>query len=239
MFTAFVSDLHLSPDRPEITRIFLRFLEQEGSHADALYILGDLFEHWIGDDALGVEFNASIVSALRTLSRRGRPLFVMRGNRDFLLKARFARESGAMLIEDPIVVDLYGVRTLLMHGDTLCTDDVRYQAFRKRARNPLYQWLFLALPLSTRLKLVERTRRFSEKEKQVKTGDIMDVTPHAVEEAFKSHDSARLIHGHTHRPTRHEHQVNGETRERWVLSDWYTHGEYLRCEPSGCQVVKL
>lgn len=238
-FTAFISDLHLSPERPGITQVFLRFLSQDAAQADALYILGDLFEHWIGDDDTRLEFNALIVNALRNLSARGKPVFVMRGNRDFLLKTQFSQHSGARLIEDPAEIDLYGHATLLMHGDTLCTGDVRYQAFRKRARNPLTQWLFLALPLSSRRKLVERTRRFSEKEKQIKSSEIMDVTHTAVESAFRDHPCARLIHGHTHRPARHEHMVDGVSRERWVLSDWYTHGEYLRCDANGCQVVRL
>ncbi|MSQ58241.1 MAG: UDP-2,3-diacylglucosamine diphosphatase [Betaproteobacteria bacterium] len=238
MFTAFVSDLHLSPERPGITQVFLRFLKEDATRAIALYILGDLFEHWIGDDAIGLEFNSLVVEALHTLSGET-PIFVMRGNRDFLLKSRFEKQSGARIIEDPVLIDLHGHPTLLMHGDTLCTDDVRYQAFRKRARNPIVQWLFLALPLSSRLKLVERTRRFSEKEKQIKSSEIMDVTQTAVESAFRTHPCERIIHGHTHRPARHEHTVGGTARERWVLSDWYTHGEYLRCDASGCQAVRL
>ncbi len=238
-FTAFISDLHLSPERPGITEVFLRFLSEDATQADALYILGDLFEHWIGDDDIHREFNALIVGALHALTQRGKPVFVMRGNRDFLLKALFEKQSGAQIIEDPTVADLYGHKTLLMHGDTLCTGDVRYQAFRKRARSPVSQWLFLALPLSSRRKLVERTRRFSEKEKQVKSREIMDVTHAAVENAFRTHPCGRLIHGHTHRPARHEHRIDGVSCERWVLSDWYTHGEYLRCDASGCQVVHL
>ncbi|MFN0315436.1 MAG: UDP-2,3-diacylglucosamine diphosphatase [Burkholderiales bacterium] len=239
MFTAFISDLHLSPDRPGITQVFLRFLSQDATQAGALYILGDLFEHWIGDDGISQEFNALIASALHALTARGIPVYVMRGNRDFLLKTRFEKKSGVRIIEDPSLIDLHGQPTLLMHGDTLCTDDLRYQAFRKRARNPIVQWLFLALPLSSRLKLVERTRRFSEKEKQGKSSEIMDVTQSAVESAFRAHPCERIIHGHTHRPARHEHTIDATTRERWVLSDWYAHGEYLRCDKNGCQVVRL
>jgi UDP-2,3-diacylglucosamine hydrolase len=238
-FTLFVSDLHLAAERPPATQAFFSLLAGPARQADALYILGDLFEYWAGDDDLRDPFNASVAAALRGLADAGVPSHFLHGNRDFLVLGRFARAAGIRLIPDPTVVDLYGTRTVLMHGDTLCTDDKRYQAFRKRVRSRWLQRAFLLTPLSFRRGLFERTRRVSELEKRVKTMDIMDVNAGAVAQAFREQRCTRMIHGHTHRPARHVHEVDGETRERWVLSDWYTMGQYLRVNGDGCESIPI
>jgi UDP-2,3-diacylglucosamine hydrolase len=238
-FTLFVSDLHLAAERPAAAQAFFSLLAGPARQADALYILGDLFEYWAGDDDLRDPFNASVAAALRGLADTGVPSHFLHGNRDFLVLGRFAQAAGIRLIPDPTVVDLYGTRTVLMHGDTLCTDDKRYQAFRKRVRSRWLQRAFLLTPLSFRRGLFERTRRVSELEKRVKTMDIMDVNAGAVAQAFREQRCTRMIHGHTHRPARHVHEVDGETRERWVLSDWYTIGQYLRVSGDGCESIPV
>jgi UDP-2,3-diacylglucosamine hydrolase len=238
-FTAFVSDLHLSSSRPEANRVFLEFLNEVASKADGLYILGDLFEYWAGDDDLGDAFNRSIVAGLAATASGGVPVMLMHGNRDFLMSRTFANTTGAILLPDPTSVDLYGTRTLLMHGDTLCTEDQRYQSFRRRVRSAFAQRLFMLQPLSWRRAQIERARRISESEKRTKSAQIMDVTPEAVTNAFRECGCDRLIHGHTHRPARHVHIVDGRQCERWVLSDWYRTGQYLRVTREGCESVPL
>jgi UDP-2,3-diacylglucosamine hydrolase len=238
-FTAFISDLHLTPSRPAITRIFLDFLRHDAREADALYILGDLFEYWAGDDDLSDPLNAQVAGALNELAHTGTPVYLMHGNRDFLLLDGFARVARSQLIADPTTVDLYGTSTLLMHGDTLCTDDTRYQAFRARVRRPLWQRVFLLQPLWLRRAEIERARRLSERARQEKPAAIMDVTPAAVQQAFEACACLRMIHGHTHRPARHVHQVDGRICERWVLSDWYEQGQYLRVTPERCESITL
>ena len=238
-FTAFVSDLHLSSSRPDANRVFLEFLSQVASKADRLYILGDLFEYWAGDDDLSDAFNHSIVAGLAATVSGGVPVMLMHGNRDLLLSRTFANATGANLLPDPTSVDLYGTRTLLMHGDTLCTDDQRYQSFRRRVRSAFWQQLFMLQPLSWRRRQIERARRISESEKRTKSAQIMDVTPEAVTNAFRECGCDRLIHGHTHRPARHEHTVDGRRCERWVLSDWYQTGQYLRVTRDGCESILL
>jgi UDP-2,3-diacylglucosamine hydrolase len=238
-FTLFVSDLHLAAERPAATRAFVSVLEGLARSADALYILGDLFEYWAGDDDLSEPFNASVAGALRSLSDAGVPVYFLQGNRDFLAQRKFARAAGVTPIGDPTVVDLYGTRTVLLHGDTLCTDDKRYQAFRRRVRSSWFQRLLLLTPLSFRRGLIERTRRVSELEKRVKKTDIMDVNAQAVAQTFRDLRAQRIIHGHTHRPARHLHEVDGVTRERWVLSDWYTRGQALKATADGCEPVEI
>lgn len=233
--TLFISDLHLAPDTPAANETLLAFLEGTAPSADALYVLGDLFEYWIGDDGLEHPFARAIASAFRKLSDRGVPVYFMHGNRDFLVGERFARESGMHILADPTLVDLYGRPTLLMHGDTLCGGDVEYQKFRAVVRNPAWQQAFLAKPLAERIRVAQEVRGKSEQAKQVKDMAIMDVTPATVEEALRQHGHPRLIHGHTHRPARHEHLVDGKTCERWVLADWYDHGSYLVCDAGGCR----
>jgi len=237
--TLFISDLHLAPDTPSANEALLNFLEQTAPSADALYVLGDLFEYWIGDDGLEHPFARTIAQALRKLSDGGVPSYFMHGNRDFLIGSRFARESGMKILDDPTVVNLYGRPTLLMHGDTLCSGDVEYQKFRAMVRNPSWQQAFLAKPLAERARVAQNVRGQSEQAKRVKDVAIMDVAPATVEEVLRSHAYPRLIHGHTHRPARHEHVVDGQTCERWVLAAWYEQGSYLLCDAVGCRAVPI
>ena len=239
MTVLFVSDLHLCETRPDISRIFLDFLRGPARGARSLYILGDLFEYWAGDDDIGDPFNASIVAGLAEYANAGPTLHVMHGNRDFLLGERFTEACHGLLIDDPRPVDLYGTRTLLMHGDTLCTDDRAYQAFRAEVRAATWRKNFLSMPLAARKKQIEVLRRSSESEKKRKSPELMDVSRDTVESVLREHVYPRLIHGHTHRPARHEHRLDGRICERWVLADWYRAGSYLRCDERGCTSVQL
>lgn len=237
--TLFISDLHLAPDTQAATGSLLRFLRETAPDADALYVLGDLFEYWIGDEGLAQPFAQDVARAFHALAGGGVPVYFMHGNRDFLIGERFALASGMKLLPDPIVVDLHGTRSVLMHGDTLCSDDVEYQKFRTMVRNPAWQQAFLAKPMEERIRMAREVRGKSEQSKQVKDMAIMDVTPASVDDAFRSHGYARLIHGHTHRPARHQHEVDGHNCERWVLADWYGQGSYLSCDATGCRSVPL
>jgi len=239
MAVYFISDLHLCTDRPEINRVFFDFLRGPARQAESLYILGDLFEYWAGDDDLSDPFNASVAVALSEYKQTGPVLRFMHGNRDFLLNGEFAKACGGSLIDDPHSVNLFGTPTLLMHGDTLCTDDLDYQKFRVQVRNPNWQKGFLALPLEQRKKQIEAVRQTSESEKTRKAPEIMDVNQGAVEATLRKHGYPRLIHGHTHRPARHEHRVDGRICERWVLTDWYESGGVLVCDEKGCRAQKL
>lgn len=237
--TLFVSDLHLAAERPHITEVFFAFAANIASRAEALYILGDLFEYWIGDDDLDEPLNAAVARALSELRARGVAVFFMHGNRDFLIGREFAQRAGATLVADPTPVALYGTQTLLMHGDTLCTDDVDYQKFRATARNPKFQAEFLAQPLEARRQRVGQLREINTQAKQAKSAEIMDVSVPAVEDTLRAFGYPRLIHGHTHRPGRHVHAVDGRNCERWVLNDWYERGGYLQCDADGCAAVML
>ena len=239
MHSIFVSDLHLTPDRPTAHSTFFRFLQGPASSAAALYVLGDLFESWVGDDDLDDRFNASVADALLAFTAGGVALYFMHGNRDVLVGQAFTRRCGARLIADPLLVDLHGTMTLLMHGDTLCTDDVEYQKFRAYAHDAGNQRRFLEQPLAARKEQMLEMRTGSERSKQAKPMEIMDVAPAAVEQALRSHGYPRLIHGHTHRPGRHVHRVDGHVCERWVLTDWYGRAGYLRCDQDGCRAVEL
>ena len=190
----------------------------------------------MGDDGLGLPFAGRIAADLAELARRV-PVHFMHGNRDFLVAERFARETGVRLIGDPTPIDLYGTAALLMHGDTLCTGDSAYQAFRAQVRNPEWQRATLARPIAERIALARGMREGSEGAKQAKAMDIMDVSPSAVEAAFSASGAAVLIHGHTHRPARHVHRVGGIERVRWVLPDWYEGGGYLEASPGGIRAV--
>jgi len=223
-----ISDLHLTEERPEANERFIALLEEKGRAADALYILGDFFEYWIGDDDLAEPFNAVIASLLKDLTRHGVPLYLMHGNRDFLIGEGFCAATGASLMQDPSVVDIAGVKTLLTHGDTLCTDDLDYQTWRRKARDPAFQAAFLAKPLDERRQQVHQMREKSKQVVQEKTAEIMDVNDAAVRQALREHGVRRLIHGHTHRPGRHAIEVDGRHCERWVLPDWYGRGGYLQ-----------
>lgn len=234
-----VSDLHLSPTRPDIAEVFFRFLEAEAREAAALYILGDLFEYWIGDDSLVEPFNRRVADAIAATVAAGTPVYLMHGNRDFLIGKRLAAHTGMTLLPDPTLAEIGGVSTLLMHGDTLCTDDHEYQRLRAKVRSPLWQRLVLALPRGVREWRAQRGRLRSERRKRARPAEIMDVNTGAVEEAFRAHGYPRMIHGHTHRPARHLHAVDGHQCERWVLADWYRHGSYLRCDAGGARSVSL
>ena len=234
--TLFISDLHLAEDRPATTRSFERFLAQVVPGSDALYILGDLFEYWVGDDALTLPFESEIGAALGE-SACSIPTFFMHGNRDFVIGRRFAEQTGVRLLEDPTVVDLYGTRTLLMHGDTLCTGDTAYQAFRARVRDPAWQSQALSRPLAERLAIAHGMRAGSEDSKLAKDQEIMDVTPEAVSRAFADSGCSVLIHGHTHRPARHVHRFGATDCVRWVLPDWYGPGGYLAASAEGLEAV--
>ena len=235
----FISDLHLAPERPRPVELFHHFVDTVAPGAGGLFILGDFFEAWVGDDELGVPFNATIVAALRRLADSGVPLYFLPGNRDFLIGATFAQAANLTLLPDPVTLDLFGALTLLSHGDLFCTDDAAYQAFRAQVRNPAWQAGFLAQPLAERQVLAKSLRERSERAKSGKTPEIMDVNPTAVLAAIQAHGVGRLIHGHTHRPARHEIRIGEETVERWVLPDWYETGGYLRCDDSGCRALDL
>ena len=235
----FISDLHLCPTRPAINALFMRFVLDIAPQAEALYILGDFFEYWAGDDDLADPFHTTITDALAGLAKRGTRVYIMHGNRDFLLSDAFMRAAQATLLPDPTRIDLHGTPTLLMHGDTLCTDDVAYQQFRSMVRNTEWQRNFLAQPLSQRKSQIEDLRKKSAQEKSNKSAEIMDVNAEAVANTLRAQGYPRLIHGHTHRPARHSHNVDGMLCERWVLPDWYEAGGYLRCGPAGCEAVGL
>jgi UDP-2,3-diacylglucosamine hydrolase len=239
MATLFISDLHLAPERPAQLDEFATFTRDVAAGADALYVLGDLFEYWLGDDDMDGPFHRGIADALKRVSARGTPVYFMRGNRDVLVGSAFAERCGAAIVQDPTLVDLYGTPTLLMHGDTLCTDDLEYQKFRSYAHDPQNQARFLAQPLAARRDQMMNWRKDSESGKQGKTAEIMDVAPTAVEAVLREHGYPRLIHGHTHRPGKHVHRIDDRDCERWVLNDWYVKGGYLRCDRSGCELVRL
>jgi len=237
--TLFLSDLHLSPDRPEALAAFHAFAAGPARTAAAVYILGDLFDWWVGDDQMADPFVAKIVASLAAIRAAGVPLFVGRGNRDFMLGERFAAASGATLLPDFVVVNAGGVYTLLCHGDELCTDDTEYQAYRARVRNPETRARLLRLPYFARRALAWWLRRKSRNDKALKAESIMDVATGAVEDAFRAHGVTRMIHGHTHRPARHEHTVDGMKRERFVLADWHDRGQYLAADADGIQVREI
>ena len=236
--TLFISDLHLCPTRPAINQAFFDFLRGAAAQAEALYILGDLFEYWAGDDDTD-PFNAAVLAALRELADSSVPLYLMHGNRDFLIGAGFAAACRGMLLPDPTLVNLYGQPTLLMHGDTLCTDDVRYLEFRSKVRGSAWQHEFLAQSIDKRRQIIAGLRNENAEEKKVKSEEIMDATQTGIEAALRAHGYPRLIHGHTHRPARHVHGVDGRDCERWVLADWYDSGSYLACDACGCHAVQL
>ncbi|MFA7268262.1 MAG: UDP-2,3-diacylglucosamine diphosphatase [Sterolibacterium sp.] len=235
----FVSDLHLCPSRPAISRLFQDFLARQARQASALYILGDLFEYWAGDDDLADPFNAAICAALKNLVEAGTQVFFIPGNRDFLAGEGFVRASGAGLLSEPHLADIAGTATLLLHGDTLCSDDVAYQEFRAEVRSDAWRTNFLAQPLAERKAQIEKLRQRSGKAQQTKSAAILDVNGKTVAAVLRSHAYPRLIHGHTHRPAHHEHHLDGHTCERWVLGDWYDNGNYLRCDENGCRYLSL
>lgn len=226
--TLLISDLHLCESRPQVNTLFLDFLCGEAQQAAALYILGDLFEYWIGDDDLHQGLNQRVTSALASLATSGTRIYFMAGNRDFLIGERFAAAAGLELLPDSVEAELHGHAVLLLHGDTLCTGDGDYQRFRSMVRSPAWQRSFLEKPLEERRGEVEVMRRRSEAAKQSKTAEIMDVTQAEVERVVREHEYRLLIHGHTHRPAHHEFTVDSRNCERWVLPDWHQRGGGLR-----------
>jgi UDP-2,3-diacylglucosamine hydrolase len=240
MSTLFISDLHLDDARPEITQLFLAFLSNTAHQAEALYILGDLFEAWVGDDDESTLAH-QVRQALRILSDAGIPLFFMRGNRDFLTGHTFAKDCGLTLLSDPCVIDLYGTPTLLMHGDLLCTDDIGYLAFRAQVRNHQWQASFLAQPLPARIAFAAQARKASQQHQSEIMKDsqesIMDVNQASVQSLMLQYGVSRLIHGHTHRPDIHSFMNNNIRYQRIVLGDWYTQGSMLRVSSDGVSLT--
>lgn len=227
-----ISDLHLEEERPDITRAFLHFLRARAPQAEALYILGDFFEAWIGDDGMS-PFQHSIARALRELSDSGTQIFLMHGNRDFLIGHAFCQEAGCSLLKDPTRVRLGGESVLLMHGDSLCTLDVGYMKLRRWLRNPLTLFILRSLPLSTRHKLARKLRSESRDQTRMKASEIVDVTPEEVIRVMTEHGVQTMIHGHTHRPAVHDLQVNGQPGRRIVLGDWDRQGWVLQVDKNG------
>lgn len=238
MTTLFVSDLHLSPDRPRQVELFLKFLAQAQMRADALYILGDLFEMWLGDDD-DTSPHKQIVDALGAISRAGVKLHVGHGNRDFLLGQRFARRTGATLLQDYEIIDLYGERTLLTHGDLLCTKDIKYQRFRKFVRSPLVRAAFLRIPLSLRRRIAFKTQSGTKASMRTKTNFVMDVDDDTVSNMMMKYKVKFLIHGHTHRPDIHDFHVDGAAYRRIVLGDWYEQDYVLVCDKNGARPTRV
>jgi UDP-2,3-diacylglucosamine hydrolase len=232
MTTLFISDLHLDAVRPAITELFLAFLREEARRASSLYILGDFFEAWIGDDDDDLH-HARVMHSLKELTAAGVPVWLMHGNRDFLIGERFATRTGVKLLPDPTVLELYGTPTLLMHGDTLCTDDKEYQMVRRMLRDPAWQKDYLSKSLTERRAIAAHAREQSKLHTAAKAEYIMDVNQKAVEEAMQKHGVTRMIHGHTHRPAVHRFKSDGKDRERIVLGDWYEQSSRLRFDESG------
>ncbi len=238
MATLFVSDLHLDPARPAITALFLDFLARQAGRADACYILGDLFEAWVGDDD-DAELGRAVAGALRALADSGVPIHFLHGNRDFLIGERFAAAAGVRLLPESEAINLYGEPVLLLHGDTLCTDDADYQAFRAQVRDPAWQARLLELPLAQRRALAGQLRETSQQATQLKETAITDVNLEAVDGALRARGIRRMIHGHTHRPAIHEWMLDGQPARRAVLGDWYDRGSVLRCDVTGWRLEPL
>ncbi len=220
----FVSDLHLHAGMPRTTDAFFHFLQTEATRTSSLYLLGDIFEYWAGDDDLQTSFNRKLCDALRLLSERGVKLYWIAGNRDFLVGSEFADEAGLTLLQEPHIADFAGQKVLLVHGDAQCIDDTAYMAFRQQVRDPAWQRSFLAKPLAERKALIESMREGSRAAQQEKSMEIMDVNPAEIERLFSTYGVTRIIHGHTHRPG--VHQTAGGMR--YVLPDWDCEGKVVR-----------
>jgi len=240
MTTLFIADLHLDAERPAITELFGDFIDREARDARALYILGDLFEAWVGDDDPSAT-GAFVASRLKSLGDSGVPVYFIRGNRDFLLGDAYAKRAGMTILPDPAVILLRGTPTLIGHGDLLCTDDVAYQQFRAQTRDPRWQAQFLAQPLAARLAFAEQARaaskaRYGELQAAGTSETITDVSADTVAGTFSRYGIQRMIHGHTHRPAIHE---EGHGCTRIVLGDWYTQGSVLRVDAGGFELAAL
>jgi|TARA_B110000211_G_scaffold3053_1_gene3649 UDP-2,3-diacylglucosamine hydrolase len=234
--TYFIADLHLAQNRPDITACFLSFLENEAPKAQALYILGDLFEYWVGDDDDSA-FIAEISQAIKSLSQLDCEIYFIHGNRDFLLGKHFAKQAGMQLLPEVTLIDLYHKPVVIMHGDTLCTRDIGYQAFRKKSRSWWWQAMIKSLPLFVRRKIANNYRTQSASATAMKSQDIMDVTKSEVIQCLEQHHSQLLIHGHTHRPAVHDIKANGKKAQRIVLGDWYEQGAWLKVTPDSMELM--
>jgi UDP-2,3-diacylglucosamine hydrolase len=236
--TLFISDLHLDPAQPGITQQFLEFLARAEGRTEAVYILGDLFEAWLGDDDPEPEYRR-VIAALGALRSAGARTYFMHGNRDFLVGERFSTDSGCELLDEHTLIELHGTRLLLMHGDLLCTDDVEYQAFRRMVRDPAWQQRMLALPLGQRAALARQVKSQTRAAVMAKAEEIMDVNQETVEATMRRFDVRTLLHGHTHRPNVHRFALDGENATRIVLGDWYTQGSVVRWDASGFRLESL
>ena len=239
MATLFISDLHLTEKRPAVTELFLRFLASEATGADALYILGDFFEYWIGDEAVQFPEVQPVLQGLATLADSGVPVYVMRGNRDVLLGKEFERAARCQLLPDPTIIDLYGEPTLISHGDYMCTDDVEYQQYRAMVNDPEFQARFLAKDLDEREAIIQNYREISMANSSTKPMEIMDVNKQTVVEQMQKYGVQQMIHGHTHRPRTHLLTVANKPARRIVLGDWYDQGSVLVCDANGCDLKGL
>lgn len=237
MSTWFISDLHLAPEETRITAGFLDFMLKPQA-GDSLYILGDFFNYWVGDDVTS-PYSDQIQQVLRATKERGVSLYFMHGNRDFLIGDTFCQASGMTLLSDPTIIELDGESVVLMHGDSLCTRDLAYMGFRKMARDPQWQSTFLKQPVEKRLAYAQKARSESQANTQMKDELIMDVTPSEVDATLVKHHSKRMIHGHTHRPATHHWQHKGQEFERIVLGDWYTKGWYLKVDNGQYKLVEF
>jgi UDP-2,3-diacylglucosamine hydrolase len=235
-FTYFISDLHLSADRDDINQCLFEFLRNQAPHADALYVLGDLFEVWIGDDDKN-SFTLSIAKAFSILRQSGVPIYFIHGNRDFLIRQRFAKQAGFKILPEQVVIDLYGEPTLIMHGDELCTKDIEYQIFRKKARSWWWPRIMLSLPLSKRKKIATKGRATSKQKQSKLNADIMDVTSEEVVTCMEKFAVKKLIHGHTHRPAIHALEIDGQPAQRIVLGDWYEQGSILKVSIKDTELI--
>jgi UDP-2,3-diacylglucosamine hydrolase len=238
MTTLFISDLHLEAERPDIADQFLKFLTKDASEADDLYILGDLFEAWVGDDDPSTHY-FTIKRALRKLVDSGIPVYFMHGNRDFMIGSQFANETGVQILKDPYRVNMYGQKALLSHGDALCTDDVQYQRIRKMRRDPDWQATMRAKPLKDRLRMAEEARRQSLEQTLNLSMEITDVNQDAVIDVIRKNNVDVLLHGHTHRPAVHTIDLGRRKAQRIVLGDWYTNGSVVRWDSRGPRLEEM
>ena len=238
MTTLFVSDLHIHDAQPEIGAQFAQFLAEEAPHADALYILGDLFESWIGDDDPNEHYGKT-KQQIRALSDEGVPVFFMHGNRDFMIGERFAREAGVVILEDPVVHDIHGTSVLLSHGDAYCTDDREYQQVRRMTRDPQWQAMMLSKSIEERLAFAANAREQSVAKSGQLDEQISDVNAGAIEEVMREHGVNVMLHGHTHRPAVHRFTMDGQPATRIVLGDWYDQGSVLRWHAEGFSLDQL
>ncbi|MBE0493785.1 MAG: UDP-2,3-diacylglucosamine diphosphatase [Thiomicrospira sp.] len=235
-----LADVHLQPDHHHpINQAFISFISQQALQADSVYILGDLFETWVGDD-LSIPLYHTEINALKKLTDSGTKLYIGYGNRDFLMRQAFWQASGAEFIEDETLAQIQGVDCLLLHGDSLCTDDKDYQRMRDWFRKPWVQWLFLHLPKKTRLNIAQKLRQQSGKQAQHKQADIMDVSNQAIEDLCARHPQVvHIIHGHTHRPAHHCFMLNGMQKQRWVLGDWRPETQIIKIINQHISLIKL